>query len=119
VDTIDIDSEPLLNKAFDVEPYTYILNKNTCFITGDLVKKKYIELHLVLDQFEKKDPVLLEFLHYTKPELIKNSKDNQLLKLLYNVKDLIITDDDEDVEITSALHAAKVEGNNRAIDILL
>ena len=76
VDTIDIDSEPLLNKAFDTEPYTYILNKNSAFIIGDLVKKKYIELNLVLTQFEKKDPDYLEFLHYTKPEFIKNSKDN-------------------------------------------
>ena len=90
MDTIDIESEPLLNKAFDVEPYTYIINKNTCFITGDLVKKKYIELNLVLEQFEKIDPDYLEFLHYTKPEHIQNFKDNQLLKLLTNVKDLVL-----------------------------
>ena len=35
------------------------------------------------------------------------------------MKDMILLEDEEDVEISSALHAAKIEGNNRAIDILL
>ena len=32
---------------------------------------------------------------------------------------MILEEDDDNSIVTSALHAAKIEGNNRAIDILL
>lgn len=67
-------SSPLFNRAFDVEAYNYLINKNTCFITGDLVKQKYLELQYVLQNFEKKDPTYLEILNYKKEGKPKKSK---------------------------------------------
>ena len=37
----DVEEEPLLNTAFDLEPYNYIHNKNSSFLSGDLVKNNH------------------------------------------------------------------------------
>ena len=60
----EIEESPLFGRGFDVEAYNYLLNKNTCFMTGDLVKKKYQELEMCLQNFERIDPVYLELLNY-------------------------------------------------------
>lgn len=44
----EIEDSPFFGRGFDVEAYNYLLNKNTCFMTGDLVKKKYLELEICL-----------------------------------------------------------------------
>ena len=64
MDNDELDSSPLFGRGFDVEAYNYLLNKNTCFMTGDLVKKKYLELEMCLQNFERIDPVYLELLNY-------------------------------------------------------
>ena len=48
MDNDDLESSPLFGRAFDVEAYNYLLNRETCFMKGDLVKKKYLELENVL-----------------------------------------------------------------------
>ena len=62
----EVESSPLFGRAFDQVAYNYLINRSTCFITGDLVKKKYLELQGVLQNFERIDPVLLEILSYKK-----------------------------------------------------
>ena len=61
-----IGTSPLFGRAFDQVAYNYLINQNTCFITGDLVKKKYLELQFVLQNFERIDPILLEIITYKK-----------------------------------------------------
>ena len=109
-----IDSSPLFGRAFDHVAYNYLINQNTCFITGDLVKKKYLELQKVLQNFERIDPILLEIITYKKQQ-IKKHKDDKLDFTITN----IFSEEDEQVQKLSCLHAAVVEGNNRAIDIIL
>lgn len=60
----EIESSPMFGRAFDQVAYNYLINRSTCFITGDLVKKRYLELQGVLQNFERIDPVLLEILSY-------------------------------------------------------
>lgn len=66
MDNDDLESSPLFGRAFDVEAYNYILNRTTCFMQGDLVKKKYLELENVLQNFERINPNYLELLNYKK-----------------------------------------------------
>ena len=63
----DVEEEPLLNTAFDLEPYNYIQNKTSSFLSGALVKNNHQELKLVLQNFERIDPEYLEILHYNHP----------------------------------------------------
>ena len=63
----DVEEEPLLNTAFDLEPYNYIHNKTSSFLSGNLVKNNHKELQLVLQNFERIDPKYLEILHYNHP----------------------------------------------------
>lgn len=37
----DTQLEPLLDKAFDLEAFTYMLNKNSCFTSGNLTKDSF------------------------------------------------------------------------------
>lgn len=53
---------------FDVEGYDFILNKNTIFTEGSLVKKDYEKLLFILQHYNRLDPTLLESLHYMTPD---------------------------------------------------
>ena len=49
---------------FDIEGYDFILNKNTLFTEGNLVKHDFEKLKFILEKYLDLDPVLLESLHY-------------------------------------------------------
>lgn len=57
---------------FDITPYNYIFNKNTCFMDGNIIFI-YKELNKVLENFERINPLMLELLHYTQD--VMNFKD--------------------------------------------
>jgi hypothetical protein len=40
----DSQLEPLMDKAFDLEAFTYMLNKNNCFTSGNLMKDSFLKL---------------------------------------------------------------------------
>jgi hypothetical protein len=57
--------DPLLDKAFDIEAFTYMLNKNSCFTSGSLLNENFLKLQSILANLIKNDPIYLEVLHYT------------------------------------------------------
>ena len=61
----DSQLEPLLDKAFDLEAFTFMLNKNSCFTSGNLMKNNFLKLQQVLKKLLEFDPKYLEILHYT------------------------------------------------------
>jgi len=61
----DEEIDPLLDKAFDLEAFTYMLNKNSCFTSGNLTKDDFMKLQQVLKRLLDHDEVYLEILHYT------------------------------------------------------
>ena len=42
--TGEMQSAPLLDKAFDIEAFTYMLNRNSCFTSGKLMYGNFIKL---------------------------------------------------------------------------
>jgi hypothetical protein len=119
---------PLLDKAFDIEAFTYMLNRNSCFTSGNLMYGNFIKLQSILVNLLKYDPVYLEVLHYTietdelsrshsyEPEE-KNKVKN--LKDVKNLIDSIWVEKEFKITTKSALHEAFKSGNNRVIDIIL
>jgi hypothetical protein len=63
VNMSNVSTEPMLNKAFDIEAFTYILNKKSCF-GGNLVTKNLFKLQSVLTKLMEEDVGHLEILHY-------------------------------------------------------
>ena len=63
--TGEMQDAPLLDKAFDIEAFTYMLNRNSCFTSGNLMYGNFIKLQRILINMLKYDPVYLEVLHYT------------------------------------------------------
>ena len=55
---------PLLDQAFDIEAFTYMLNKNSCFTSGNMMKDNFLKLQSILSNLMKSDPIYLEVLHY-------------------------------------------------------
>ena len=41
---VDSQLEPILDKAFDLEAFTFMLNKNSCFTSGNLMKDNFLKL---------------------------------------------------------------------------
>jgi len=40
----DSQLDPLMDKAFDLEAFTFMLNKNSCFTSGNLMKDSFLKL---------------------------------------------------------------------------
>lgn len=76
---IDVDGDsqldPLLDKAFDLEAFTYMLNKNSCFSSGTMAREDFNKLSQVLKKLLEQDEVYLEVLHYTIVTAIKQDED--------------------------------------------
>lgn len=53
------------DNLFDIEGYNYIMNKQSCFLDGEIANKKYNYLSYILRNFQRVDAGLLELLHYT------------------------------------------------------
>ena len=49
---------------FDIEGYNYIIERNSIFTRGDLIKQNYDKLSYILRNFMQIDSVLLESLNY-------------------------------------------------------
>lgn len=39
----EISEEPLLNEAFDLEAFNYLLDKDSCFTNGKLAKESFLK----------------------------------------------------------------------------
>ena len=118
------------NIAFDIEPYNYVINNTTCFLEGDLSRKNYLQLQYVLKNFEREDLEYLELLHYTKHQVVENSRGGTS-SLLASVGDLashmknkvdvlnVFGKDESEAVTISPLSLALKEGNNRCVEIIL
>ena len=109
----NVDSEPMLNKAFDKEAFTYILNKKSCFSGGSLVTKNHFKLQKVLAKLEEIGG--LEILHYCyKEEDNRKEKENLSFMLRFTRKE---SQNEENVK--SALHLAVRNGNTKTVDTIM
>ena len=122
-------NHPLLKDSFEVEPFTYLLNRDTCFMDSQLIKYHMV-LNRILTSLEARNPLYLEQLHYTrliKDEDKKNMQGaNQLIGAVKDiakniesgfsaVKSFIMREDGAyDFQRISALHLSIIEGNNRS-----
>lgn len=100
--SIEVDQpiDPLLGKAFDLEAFTYMLNKNSCFTSGNLTKENFLKLSQVLKKLLEHDEVYLEVLHYT---IVKNrieeQEDNKVSKVFNNLKNRMLGESENSEEI--------------------
>jgi hypothetical protein len=63
-ENFDKNSFSMRDFLFDIEGYDYVLNRNTVFTEGTLVKQEFEKLKFILSNYHKLDPVYLESLHY-------------------------------------------------------
>lgn len=110
--------DPLLDSAFDLEAFTYMLNKNSCFTSGDLAKDNFMKLQIVLNKLKEFGVDYLEILHYHIEEKVEEEEDLHV-KLIGGMKNLIVGEDKSNVIYKSALHQAYNSRNNRVVDIIL
>jgi hypothetical protein len=99
-----------------------MLNKNSCFTSGNLTRDNYSKLKIVLEKLKENGTSYLEILHYHIEETIKEEESDELLdvgKMFGGMKSLMMGDEKSSVVYKSALHQAHKEGNNRVIDIIL
>ena len=66
IETQDLEDEPLLNMAFDIEAFNYILDRDSNLINGKIAKQSFLKYQLLLDKMMEIDPIYLEILHYTR-----------------------------------------------------
>jgi hypothetical protein len=70
-----IDSKhSLLGTAFDLEAFTYMLNKNSCFTSGQLSRENFLKLQIVLNKLQEFGIEYLEILHYHIEENVDESQ---------------------------------------------
>ena len=53
IEDIDLKVEgsyPLLETAFDVEAFSYMLNRNSCFTSGSLTQGNYLKFKIILEK---------------------------------------------------------------------
>jgi hypothetical protein len=73
---------------FDIEGYDYVLNKNTIFTQGTLVKQEFEKLQFILKNYYELDKILLEQLHYPNIEgltplhIALEAKNNRMVNLI-------------------------------------
>ena len=46
------DVHELFDQSFDLEAFTYMLNKNSCFTSGNLTRDNYAKLKIVLEKLK-------------------------------------------------------------------
>jgi hypothetical protein len=63
VNMSSVDTLPIVNGAFDLEAFTYLINRQTCF--SSLVKDNYIKMKMVLTKLMAHGVIYLELLHYS------------------------------------------------------
>jgi hypothetical protein len=64
-----------------------MLNKNSCFSSGNMAREDFKKLSQVLKKLLENDEVYLEVLHYTIVTAIKPDEDeHQVLKVFGNLK---------------------------------
>ena len=61
-ENFDKNSFSMTDYLFDLEGYDYILNRNSIFTEGNLVKQEYEKLLFILKSYAQKNPMLLEIL---------------------------------------------------------
>lgn len=59
-----VEEGDLYDKEFDLEPFSYLFNKGTCFTDSEFVYKDHQMLEFILKNLEVIDPDLLESIHY-------------------------------------------------------
>ena len=64
---------PLLGNAFDLEAFTYMLNKNSCFTSGELSRENFLKLQIVLNKLQEFGLDYLEILHYHIEEKVESA----------------------------------------------
>lgn len=76
---------------FDIEGYDYIYNRQTIFTTDrNLITHNFDKLHYILENYQEKDPVLLEILHYVNEDdkiplqIAIESKNHRMVNLILN-----------------------------------
>ena len=73
---------------FDLEGYDYILNRNSIFTEGNLVKQEYEKLHFILKNYALNNSILLEILQYKNDKsklplhLALEANNNRMVNLL-------------------------------------
>ena len=112
-------SHPLLEQAFDIEAFTYMLNRNSCFTSGSLTQGNYIKFKKILEKLSSIDPGYLEILHYTCEEKITEVKPVMQFALFSEIRRLMTGAPKKTLVIKSALQQAYDGGNNRVVDIIL
>lgn len=111
-DNFDVNSHVQEDFLFDIEGYDFILNRNTLFTEGNLVKQDYEQLKFILENYQKIDPVFLESLHYQGQVEV--------------TKVIQFTEDGEDfekvevkVQTMMPLHISLKAANTRMVNLLL
>ena len=59
-----VEDGDLYDNEFDLEPFSYLFNKGTCFTDSEFVYKDHQMLDHILKNLEMIDPDLLESIHY-------------------------------------------------------
>jgi hypothetical protein len=67
-ENFDQNSFAMEDFLFDIEGYDYIINRNTMFTEGQLVKQDFEKLNFILKNYLLLDPNYLESLHYKNEE---------------------------------------------------
>jgi len=108
-----------MNKAFDIEAFNYLIDRDSCLINGKIAKQSFLKYQYILDKIAEIDPVYLEILHCTRKEKVVD-EDGVSQGLLGGMGDMIVGGGvKKDFILHSALHAAFRDGNNRVVDSIL
>ena len=70
-----------------------MLNKNSCFTSGNLTRDNYAKLKIVLEKLKQNGTSYLEILHYHIEETIKEEESDELLdvgKMFGGMKNLMM-----------------------------
>ena len=101
-----------------MEAFTYMLNKNSCFTSGELSRENFLKLQIVLNKLQEFGTEYLEILHYHIEEKLDDTQ-MMLEVMTKGIANFIVGEDKSNVIYKSALHHAYNEGNNRVMDIIL
>ena len=103
------------NHKFDIEGYNYIIERNSIFTRGDLIKSNYEKLAFILKNYEEIDSILLETLNY---QAAITDNFNKISDYDFSNKPKENAGVGE-IEFKTALHLALQAKNTRIINLLL
>jgi len=122
---IEQGADQLLKRAFDPEPFTFVLNKQTCFTQGNWLISDYSRLKSVLSNLERINPNLLEMLHFTSDGTVKSEEQEIGLSIAGAINAVSAVGNrltgtiKKSTHKISPIHNAIRDGNNRVAELIL